>query len=289
MSRKPWIVLCIAMAGCGGGGGASSSTVTITGQVVSIETGNPLNPAAQVEAGTSGVTTLTALADGSFSLTGSPSGTSNLRVDPRNSSPLFVYSIAPATAQEDVGTLYVGPQQISASGRVVDSTTGNAIRNAVVNFGGARGLTDSSGTYHLTSVPYSPSSTSLFPTLNGSVTASGYFLNTFNASGNVPSAGLMAFNDVQLVPLSNPNPPSTPYNIWGRLSPSNLGVGAVVTLKSGGVAIRQVTVDASSTYYFWVPAGTYTISFQSGTQSSADQSVTLPSSDTVVEKDATLG
>jgi hypothetical protein len=64
--------------------------------------------------------------------------------------------------------------------------------------------------------------------------------------------------------------------------------GTTVTLNLNGTAYRTTTVGSSGTYYFWVPAGTYTVSFSQTGFTAPTESVTLTATNQVVEEDAVL-
>jgi hypothetical protein len=282
-------VLVIAL-GCGGGGGGGTggtggNTVEITGRVVNIVTTGAPNPQAQVQAGNTDARTLTNASDGSFVLT-APKGTTTLVVDTRNSSQgVFTFTIPAANEATDVGDLWVGPERVTVTGRVVNSTNDEPVANADVSLAGRTAKTNANGTFTLEQVAYAPGG---FPSIVGSVRATGFFANSFDVLGRQATGGVVTLDNIPLVPSNDANPPGTPYNIFGRVSPSNLAPGTTVTLKQGGEVVRTSTVGADGRYYFWVPAGTYTISYRNGSSTAPDQTVILEQSNQVVQKDVTL-
>lgn len=278
------VVLSLLLAGCGGGGGGGG-TATITGRVIEIESGSAPNPAVTVQSGSA--TATTALADGSFSLT-VPVGTTTLNVNTASFGQ-FAFTITAASGTQDVGDLYIGPNKVSVTGKVLDSSNQNPVANATVKFGGVVGTTDSTGTFTLQNVAYPSANFATFFGIVGNVTQSSYFATTFSTSPNTATNGVVSVSDILMTPLSNPNPPPAPYTIFGHLNPSSLGAGATVVLKQNGTAIRQTVGDSTGTYYFWVPAGSYTVSATNGSHTSGpDTIVNVPTNSSVVEQDLVI-
>jgi len=277
------MLIAAFVSGCGGGG-SSVASITITGTVLDVVTGTP-NPSALVQLGATNVSTLTSTVDGSFSLS-IPSGSTQLRVDRRDGSSLFVYNFPPITKSGDVGQLWIGPNKISASGRILDSTSLLPISGATVSLGGVSGVSGSDGTFLITGVPYS--ATGLFPNLPGTVVAANYIAASFTPGGTAIVNSNLGVGDIGLVPSNNPNPPGAPYNIWGRVSPLAVSPGAAVTLSLNGTAFRTTTVGSDGTYYFWVPAGTYTIAVVKSGYNATPVVATLSATNQVLEEDVTL-
>ena len=280
----------LLISGCGGGGGGSSSTggsgtATLTGRIVAVESGGAPNPQASVQVGSSSV--LSSATDGSFTLS-VPAGTTTLKVDTMSTEGVVTFTIPAASGTEDVGDLWIGATQVTVTGRVVDSSTSQGVAGAAVSFAGRNATTDSTGTFTLLGVAYPTSNFSAFFGIVGNVRSTSYYANTFNASPNTAVGGVVSVADVLLTPLSNSTPPVAPYNIFGHLTPSSLGSGATVTLSQNGTPVRLTTADSSGTYYFWITPGTYTLHFVNGTHTSADQTVTVTATNSVVEKDAVL-
>src|SRR5688572_10897098 len=116
------LVLLIALTGCGGGGGGNTgggTGATITGRVLRVDTGGATNPPASVQVGSR--STLTSVVDGSFSLA-VPPGTTSVLVDTQSSLGVFTFTFPAASGTQDVGDLWVGPEKVTLSGRVLDST-----------------------------------------------------------------------------------------------------------------------------------------------------------------------
>lgn len=279
------------LAGCGGGGGGGGgggSTVQITGTVRNVLTDDAPNPQAQVETADGKHTAVTSQSDGTFSIS-VPAGTTTLLVDTHtDTGGVFTFTIPAAASGQDVGFLYVGPEKVTVTGTVRDGTNNNPVPNATVSFAGTSGVTNANGVFTLANVAYSSDDPTYFQGIEGTVNASGYFANSFTVGGAVAVSGVVAVDDIPLVPSNGTNPPGSPYNIYGKVSPSAEAANTTVTLKQGATTVRTTVVGSDGYYYFWVPAGTYTISFANGSHTAPDQSVTLTQSNQVVEKDVTL-
>ncbi len=273
--------------GSGGGGGGGGATAAVTGTVVFIETGAAPNPQASVQVGGSSV--LTDSTVGSFTVT-VPVGTTTLTVNTNSSGGIWTFTIpAVPAAGEDVGDLWVGVNKVTLIGLVQDSASGAPIAGASVNFGGVTGMTNASGIYSLNPVAYPTTNFSPFWGILGNVTDPNYFANTVTASPNVAVGGVVTCATVLMTPLSSTTPPTSPYTIWGRITPLTLGAGCTVTLSKNGTVVRTTTADGTGTYYFWVLPGTYTLHFVNGTHVDAsDPTVTVKATNDVERQDVTL-
>lgn len=282
-------LFAFSLVSCGGGGGTSGGTtggISVTGIVLNVETGSPTNPQSSVSA--SGVSSvLTSNADGSFSLPVN-SGTSSITVDTNSSFGAFTFSIPTATATEDVGNLYVGPDKVTITGTVVDASTGNPITGATVNFAGVLGTTNASGQFSLPNVAYPTANFAAFAGIVGSVRDTSYFANTFLLGTSTATNGSIDAGTILLTPLSGGTPPGAPTNIYGAVGPSNLGPGSTVTLAEAGTSVRQVIADSTGAYSFWVPAGTYQLSAASGSQVSSTVTVVVTSGGDVHKVNLTI-
>lgn len=276
-------VLLVAI-GCGGGGGGGGVTVRVNGRVLSVITGGPTNPPSSVQAG--GFSTSTSPADGSFGLD-VPVGTTSLSVDTLGAGGVFVFTIPAAVADTDVGDLWVGPEKVTVTGTVRDATDADPIAGAQVSFGGRTGVTDANGVYTLLNVAYSSQNPEQFFGVIGQARATGFFVSDFTAT-RAAVGGVVTIDDVLLTPSGDANPPPGPYNIWGRVSPSGLAPGTVVTLLQNGNPVRTTSVGQDGRYFFWVAAGTYTITYRNGAFSAPDQTVTLLQQNQVEQRDVTL-
>jgi hypothetical protein len=272
--------------GGGGGGGTSGGGATLVGRVLQVETGGPPNPQASVQVGSR--STLTDPGDGSFQL-GVPTGTAALTVDTMTqTSGVWQFAFAPASGVTDVGDLWVGPERVTLRGTVRDSTNNGPVPGATVAFGGRSGATDAFGVFNLTDVAYSSQTQTAFWGIVGTVRASGFFRTDFSAQPNVAIGGVVDVGDIFITPLSDPNPPTTPFNIWGMVSAQGGPQGAIVRLKVGGNDVRVFNVGADGRYLFFVVPGTYTISASKGAQTAPDQQVTLTSANQVIRRDFNL-
>jgi hypothetical protein len=279
--------LLLLLAGCGGGGSPGVTNAAIVGRVLNVQTGGPLNPAGSIQAGVS--SSLTSISDGSFTVQ-APVSIVQLLVDTRSPMGVFNFTIAPGsgTSTRDVGDLWVGPEQVQLTGRVLNSVTGQPVPNASVQFGGRAGTTNSQGVFSLADVAYSSQTQTAFWGIVGVVRAAGFFRTEFSAAPSTAAGGTVTVDDVLLTPSDDPNPPGPPYNVWGRVSPSSAAQGTVVTLLQSGTPIRVFNVGSDNSYYFWVEPGTYTVTYVKGTLSAPTQTVTLNQQNEVVRRDVTL-
>lgn len=277
------LVLLLVIFGCGGGGGGfGGQNATIVGRVLNVQTGGPISPAASVQAG--GQSTLTE-SDGSFQVS-VPQGTNSVTVD-AGAFGAFTYTVPAASGTTDVGDLWVGPQKVTVTGRIIDSTDGTAVAGAKVSFAGHTATTNSVGTYRLENVAYSATSQAAFWGIVGKVKATDYFDISFTASGKTAVGTTVTLDDLRMTPDDGSTPPPFPFTIWGIISPSADAQGTIVTLKENGTAVRVYNVGADRTYYFWVVPGTYTIEARKGTLE-ADGSATLNQTNEVIRRDMTL-
>ncbi|MFZ4508475.1 MAG: hypothetical protein ACOYON_12345 [Fimbriimonas sp.] len=273
-------------AGCGGGGSSVSSRVTLIGRVLNVESGGATNPASSVQA--AGGTVTTSVVDGSFSLSAN-SPASTLTVDTLSTYGVWIFSFPAVTATTDLGDLYVGPQRVTVTGTVRNASSNDPIAGARVTFAGRSALTSATGVFTLDEVAYSTANPAGFYGIVGSSTAAGFFLTSFTASDKAPISGVVTVDDILMTPASGTTPPTPPYSIWGRVSPSASAPGTIVTLKQGGTPVRIYTVGADGFYYFWVGAGSYTAEYVKGTQTAPTQNITLATSNEVARRDVTLG
>lgn len=285
------VALALALAiGCGGGGGGGGGNGgglgSVVGRILDVRTGAAPNPQATVQ--TSAANGLTDSADGSFTVASS-TGTTQVTVIGGVGIPVFTFETAPVNGTTDIGDLWVGPETVTVRGKVLDSTTSDPVIGATVSFAGRTATTNTNGVFQLQNVAYASSTQVAFWGIAGSAKATGYFLNEFSAAPNAAIGGVVDVNDILLTPVSNPDPPGVPYNIWGKISPAADAPGTVVTLKQGGSTVRIFNVPADGVYLFWVPPGTYKISYQKGPKTAPDATATLDKPNSVVRKDATLG
>lgn len=283
-------LLGIVLIGCGGGGGGGgTSGFTVTGRVIALPSGGAPNPSATVQVGQTSAQTSSV--DGSFSIQ-VPTGSDSLLVlwTPGGTTVSFRYTIPPPTGSSvDVGDLYVGIDKVTVEGRVLNANDQSALSGATVRFAGKDTATDANGRFSLTEVAYSSANPASFFDIVGSVTRPGFLSQSFRAS-TPATAGIVSIGDVLIVPEGGSEPPGSPYNITGLVQPSANAPGTIVTLLSAGTPIRRITVGTDSRYGFWVVAGTYTISYRNPNNGlgAPDETVALPSQDSIVTRDVTL-
>jgi hypothetical protein len=285
-------VLVIALlVGCGGGGGGGGGGATLLGRVLSLATGGPLNPAPSVQKVGGSPSTTALLADGSFTLANVGNGTTQAQVIPNQDDwPLFTFNFPAASGNTVVGDLWVGPEQVTLHGRVVDAATSLPVANADVSFGGQNGKTNASGIFNLAGVGYSSATQTVFWGIIGTVRANAYFKTDFNAAPNLKDgADIVDVGDILLTPVSDDTPPGPAYNITGRVLPIGGSNGCIVTLKENGTDRRIFNVGNDGKYYFWIGPGNYTITYVLNAQSAPTQSVTLTQPNQIVTvQDVTL-
>lgn len=301
MRGRAWLAtlaafLFLVAFGCGGGGGGTTGGTTgggftLVGRVIWASTGAAPNPQATVQVGAA--STLTDPGDGSFLLdvaSGSTAAVVVYRASP-NSDPIsFTFTFQPiADGVLDIGDLWIGPTRVTVIGRVLSTADNSPIAGATVRFAGRSGQTDASGAYALADVAYDPNNLAAFLGIQGVVTSSGFNAQTFFPDSGAVD-GVVTIPDVLMSPVSDPNPPPTPYNIWGVISPQSAASGTIVTLLRDGLAVRQFNVGADQRYAFWITQGTYTLRFRNpGLGLSApDVTLALQRNDEVIRKDATL-
>lgn len=269
VKRLLLIVLAVfLLAGCGGGGGGTGggggpTTVTIFGRVIWIVNGGSPSPAATVRIGTASTTTNAA--DGGFTLD-VPSGATSLTVSTTvGGVPIIrTFAFPAAAASTDVGDLFIGPEEVSVTGRAVSSASGSGIAGAKVTLGGRSATAGADGRFTISGVAYSSTSLAVFLGLQGVASATSYF-NGFFAPPASAVGGVVAVGDVPLVPTGGITPPPLPANLSVTVAPS--GSGSVVEVLSGAVVIRTQTADSAGKASFWLPVGTYTVRAAKAAQS----------------------
>lgn len=265
--RKLGLFLAVALlAGCGGGGGGGgggTSKATLIGRVIWIETGSGPNPAATVRAGTA--STLTDVLDGYFEFeteTGVTSAT--ITFAPAVGSPVVrTFNFSSATGTVELGDLYIGPQVVTLKGKAVDVSTSLPISGATVKIAGRTATTTANGTFSVANVAYSSKNPAVFLGLEGSVSATDFFTRQFNPP-SLASAGVVQVGTIALTPVGSQDPPPSPFDVQGSVTPANLGAGASVVAKQGASILRRVTADATGRFTLWLPAGTFVIEATKG-------------------------
>ncbi|HMS56229.1 MAG TPA: hypothetical protein PKA27_12590 [Fimbriimonadaceae bacterium] len=284
MNKWLWFVAGLIILGCGGGGVGGAQSATIVGRILQVETGGAPSPPASVQVGTA--TTLTDVADGSFSIA-VPAGTTSITVDTLSASGVWTFNFPAASGTTDIGDLWVGPNRVRLRGKVRRSTDSVPIASATVTFGGMSATTNASGDFSIPEVAYSNANQTAFWGIVGTARATDYFKTDFTASPNVAAGGVVTVNDILLTPSNDNNPPPPPYNLWGKIAPANQATGTVVNLKQGSTVVRRFNVSAVGEYYFWIEPGTYTIEATKGSLTGT-ASATIAAPNQVVRKDVTL-
>ncbi|MBV6457759.1 MAG: hypothetical protein HONBIEJF_00878 [Fimbriimonadaceae bacterium] len=286
----------LVLIGCGGGGGGGGTDTggggsrLLVGRVLWVPTGAPTNPESTVQVGTA--TAQTNLDDGSFEIAAPETATEIVvvwRATPNSSPVVFTFPVAAGSDTTDLGDLWIGPETTTVTGRVLSTADNVPIADAEVSFGGRSTKTGIDGTWTLTNIAYSSTDLASFLGIQGKVSKAGFNATTFfPVQGAI--GGVVTIPDILMSPESDPDPPPSPFNIWGTVSPSEFASGTIVQLLENGVPIRQFTVGADGKYAFWIVAGNYVIRANNpgNGKTAADQSVTLPSSDTVIRKDVAL-
>lgn len=274
----------LAVSSCGGGG--VTALATFVGRVLQVETGGPPNPQASVQVGSN--SSLTSASDGSFQLS-VPTGTTTLIVDSLTStSGVWTFTVPAASGVTDVGDLWIGPERVKVRGTVRDSTTLNPVAGASVEFAGRAATTNASGVFELIDVAYASSTQTAFWGILGSIRHSSYFKADFSTQPNLAQAGVVEVGDLFLTPLSDPNPPGPPYNIWGVVTAPGGAQGAIVRLKLNSNDIRVYNVGADGKYFFFVVPGDYVVSASKDALTAPDQSATLTQPNEVIRRDFNL-
>ncbi len=257
------VIFGAVILGCGGGGGGvSSGTVNVIANVLWIETGSATSPQATVRIGD--VATLTDEIDGFVSLDVPPGNlTLTVTFTPAGSPTPIVrtFPLGVVTGDIDLGEIYIGSEEISVTGQILDSTDSNPVNAATVKLAGRTAITGSDGRFTLTNVAYSSATQSVFLGLQGQVSKTGYFTTFFSPPGT-PSSGVLDIGTLALTPEGTSNPPPLPFNVSGLATPS--GGLAEIEVLSGVTPIRNVTADAFGNFTLWLPAGTYTVNATSG-------------------------
>lgn len=262
------VVLTIAiLLGCGGGGGGTGvgpSKINIQGNILWIETGSAPVPQATVRIGDQSV--LSDAIDGYFSLD-VPAGSVTMTVTytPTSGSPVVrTFALGNLTTDTDLFDVYIGPEQVTVTGLLLDSTTSSPVAGATVKMAGRSGVTASDGRFSLTGVAYSSNTLSVFLGLQGTVTKTGYFSAFFSPPG-APTSGTVDVGTISIVPQGSTAPPPLPFNVNGTITAG--GANAAIQVLSGATVIRNTTADGLGQFKLWLPAGTYTVTATKAAQS----------------------
>ncbi len=282
-----------ALAGCGGGGGGgggvTGSPVTVTGTVLSVETGLPPSPGATVSIG--GQSTTTGF-DGKFTLVTSSSSTTGTVTDTAaGAQPLTVALSLSTTQANDLGSLYLSSTGYTASisGRVVTLVGGvkQPVGGARVTVANASALSNTDGTFTLAGLPAGLGATAGF---YGKVVAAGFDTKAITADviGFALVAGANRIGDAigdLIIARPTGSIPSGPFTIQGLTTVKGVATSNVtITLYSGATNLGTTQTDSTGSYSFWVVPGAYTIQAtfsgatvqQTANLVSADQPIIVP-------------
>jgi hypothetical protein len=279
--------LFLAAAGCGGGGGGTggggSTTISVFGRIIWIENGGAPSPAATIRIGS--VSTTTNAADGGFALD-VPSGATSVTVSTTVAGKAIIrtFTFPAASSSVDLGDLFIGPDEVSVSGRLVSSSTGSSIAGATVTLAGRRAVSAADGSFTIALVAYSSASQAVFLGLQGEASATGFFTGFFSPPA-AAVGGVVAVGNISLVPTGGDAPPPLPYNLIVTCTPS--GSGATVEVLSGATVIRTLTADSAGKATFWLPAGAYTVRAVKAAQTGSSP-VTITSTNSQTSINVTL-
>ncbi len=255
------LALAAILSGCGGGGGGgggnSSGGTTVTGSVLLVETN-----LAPVTAGTitmGGVTTTTN-STGGFALTNVPVNTTTGTVSVPGEQTLTLTLNLKANTINNLGTIYVSATgyTASANGRVVTVSGGvtTPVAGADVTIGGQSSVSATDGTFTIANLPVGLGSDPTVPI--GNIQATGY-VNKPILTQFPLAAGSNPLGDIPLgAPISS-STPSQPYTIFGFVKSGGAAASTTVSLSPTVGPLIAHTDPATGEYFFWVPAGTYTV------------------------------
>ncbi len=278
-------LVTVMLTGCGGGGGGGGSTgtgnTTVSGTVLLVETNLPPSPGAVVTIGGQQATTD---ATGAFTLTSVSSSATSGTVTATGEQPLTLALHLTSGQVNALGTIYVSSTGYTAiaSGTVASSTNGvnKPISGATVTIGGQSTVTASDGTFTISNLPVGLGTD---PTTHiGNIQATGYVNKPITvqfplATGSNPLGTLLLG-----APIAS-STPGQPFTIYGFVTKGGNPFSTSVTLSPTVGPLVAQTNPVTGEYFFWVPAGTYTVQeLSSGTS----KTVTVTSTATPVEAPA---
>jgi len=269
--------------GCGGS--SPGGRVRADGRVLSVSTGGPPNPPATAQIGDASAQTQSD--SGVFILNIAPGATQLVVLHPVF--PTFTFTFPPVTSDATLGDFWIGPETVTIVGSVIHSQTTAPIPDALVLFAGKRATTNQDGEFTLTGVAYDSKNDFVFQGIMGTVHKSGFLTSQFTANQN-PVGGVITLPPILLAPVSDPNPPGPPYNLWGVVTvQGEPPTGTTVTLLDSGTPIRRYTVGSDGRYFLWAVPGTYVLRFEKTGFQTVDVPVTgFDSPDDVIRNDVTL-
>lgn len=250
----------ILLNGCGGGGGGGA-TARLQGFVFQVGTETPPNPQAEVIA--EGVSTRTSQQDGSFTL--DVPVTSTRLLLRAQGYPEFEYPLPPLEAGKtyDLGNLYIGPQKVTVTGRVVDALTEQPVPEATVSLRGRTALTGKEGTqtgkFTLQEVAYDENADAEVP---GKIEKNHYFPQEFTLDIPPDPNDVIDLGEIPIAPETG-EPPG-PGNVKGQvLSNTTIEIYRL----PGETFLRFVIVtDPSGKFELWLGRGSYRLRFTNGSR-----------------------
>ena len=268
--------LAVVLTGCGGGGGGgpTASPSTVTGSVLSVESGLPITAGATVKIGGQ---TATTDAVGKFSLTNVSSGTTTGSVTASGELPLTLALTLKPNTTNNLGTIYLSNAGYTATvtGRVVATVSGatKPVPGATVTIANASAKSGADGTFTLTNLPIGLGLTEGF---FGKVTAAG-FEDKAITRDTLQFALVAGANPIGDLLIAQPtgSVPSAPFTIQGVVTIHGTPAANVpVSLASGGTSLGSTSTDSTGTYSFWVVPATYSVTAVSATSQSVTVTVT---------------
>jgi len=296
----PVLLLLSALPGCGGGGGGGAAPANVTGRIVLVSTGQPLDGATVTIGGVSSVTGANAVGTGNFIINNVSSASTQIVVTGTGLKTLTqtLTALTP-NVTNDLGDVFVldtsdatADYKADVKGTVVRNDTFAPVGGATVRFSGKIVTTSADGTFTITGLP-----TGLGFAGNGTIgiiRASGFEDKPVTLGGLVLGAS-PPVNDLGAIPLGSQvssGTPPPPANIKGKVTLQGLTdlSGTTVTLikKSDSSTVGTQTTAADGLYGFFVAAGTYTVKVSHAGFTNQQADVTLPLPDQVQTKDFSL-
>ncbi|MCS6775330.1 MAG: DUF1416 domain-containing protein [Chloroherpetonaceae bacterium] len=253
----------VLLTGCGGGGGgaAPAGVATIIGRVLRAETNTRPDPVATITAGSASTTS--SPTDGSFTLTGVPVNQTALTVTAQGARERTVLFTLTAGQTLDLGAIYLSDSGYDAavSGRVVTIADNQqqGVAGASVTIAGLTTTTQQNGAFTINGLPVGLGSV---PGVYGRVSAQGFESKDITAETlefPLTAGNNVLRNPIVILPPSG-NVPLPPYTITGTVTFAGQPTAGAVVRLTNLTTNLTTTTDASGQYFFWVVAGTYTVS-----------------------------
>lgn len=271
-----FFVLPLLLAwGCGGGGGGGGgSSTTATGTVLDSAQNDQPVADARVEIG--GASTTTG-ANGTFTLGGSRVGATTATVTaPGGEAQIIALSTPITSGSNGPFELIINIGQLR--GRVL-APGGQPANGALVTViaTGDNVTTGPDGVFQIDNLPATTTDVTAVLAIASVTTAV--------TIGN----GVTEIGDLLLVNDPNPNPPGLPRTIDGTVRAGGvLSPNATVLLLQNGVERERTVTDATGSYSFYVPVGTYVVRATIDGLGTADFAVTVTNTAQPVRQDFAL-